>query len=123
MINHLLGENFSPETLRELDDMADFDLYDLFAHHGYHARALKRPERNRFYLTGNQVWFDGIDPQAAIVLKGLGHQFEIGGTDALETPALWEVPEIRMSGGLAALKIIGEPVDVMRDAKGRLFAA
>jgi len=122
MINHLLGDNFSPELLRELDNMVDFDLYDLFAHHSYHARALKRPERNQFYLKGNQVWFDGIDPKATTVLKSLGHQFEIGGTEALETPALWEVPEIRLAGGLAALKTMGKPVDVMRDAKGRLFA-
>ncbi|PKN31130.1 MAG: restriction endonuclease subunit R [Deltaproteobacteria bacterium HGW-Deltaproteobacteria-21] len=123
LIDHLLGDNFSPELLRELDSMADFDLYDLFAHHGYRARALKRPERNQFYLTGNQVWFDSVDPKAATVLKGVGYQFEIGGTDALETPALWEVPEIKLVGGLTALKIIGEPADVMRDAKGRLFAA
>jgi len=123
LINHLLGNNFYPELLRELDNMVDFDLYDLFAHHGYHARALKRPERNQFYLTGNQVWFDAVNPNAATVLKGLGWQFEIGGTDALETKALWEVPEIRLAGGLTALKMIGEPADVMRDAKGRLFGA
>ena len=103
--------------------MADFDLYDLFAHHGYHARALKRPERNGHYLKGNQVWFDGLDSKAATVLKGLGRQFEIGGTEALETPALWEVPEIQLAGGLVALKMIGEPADVMQEAKGRLFAA
>ncbi len=123
LIDHLLGENFSPELLRELDDMADFDLYDLFAHHGYRAQALKRPERSRFYLTRNQNWFDDIDPKAATVLRGLGHQFEIGGTEALETPALWEVPAIRLAGGLAALKTVGAPAEVMRDAKGRLFAA
>jgi len=123
LINHLLGDNFSPELLLELDNMVDFDLYDLFAHHGYRARALKRPERNQFYLMGNQDWFDGVDPKAAMVLKGLGRQFELGGTDALETPALWEVPEIRLAGGFAALRVMGRPVDVMRDAKGRLFAA
>ena len=123
LIDHLLGDNFSPELLRELDNMVDFDLYDLFAHHGYHARALKRSERNQFYIDGNQAWLDGIDPKAAMVLKGFSHQFEIGGTDALETPALWEVPEIRLAGGLAALKAMGKPLDVMRDAKGRLFLA
>jgi type I restriction enzyme R subunit len=121
LIDHLLGDNFSPELLRELDDMADFDLYDIFAHHGYHARALKRPERNQSYLKKNQAWFDYVDPKAATVLKGLGHQFEIGGTEALETPVLWEVPEIRLAGGLDALKVMGRPVEVMMDAKGRLF--
>ncbi len=121
LIDHLLGDNFSPEVLRELDNMVDFDLYDLFAHHGYKARALKRPERSHLYLTGNQAWFKGLDPRAAAVLKGLGQQFEIGGTEALETAALWEVPEIRAAGGLAALKVMGRPVDVMLEAKGRLF--
>ena len=53
LINHLLNDNFSPELVRELDNMIDFDLYDMFAHHGYHARALKRTERNRAYLEGN----------------------------------------------------------------------
>jgi type I restriction enzyme R subunit len=45
LINHLLGDNFSPDVIREIDQMTDFDLYDFFGHHGYHARALKRPER------------------------------------------------------------------------------
>ena len=62
-----------------------------------------------------------MDPKAAIVLKGLGHQFAQGGTEALETPALWEVPEIRLAGGLAALRGLGKPAQVMREAKGRLF--
>jgi len=122
LINHLLQDNYSPERLRDLENMTDFDIYDLFAHHGYKARALKRPERNRVYVTANQGWFDVVDPKAAIVLKGIGHQFEVGGTEALETPTLWEVPEIRMAGGWAALSRIGDPASVMHDAKGRLFA-
>ena len=38
--------------------MTDYDIYDLFAHHGYRARALKRPERKIVYLTDNAAWFD-----------------------------------------------------------------
>ena len=57
------------------------------------------------------------------MLQGLGHQFEVGGTEALETPALWEVPEIKGAGGLDALRKIGAPVAVMKEAKTRLFAA
>lgn len=122
LINHLLQDNFSPELLRDIENMNEFDIYDLFAHHGYKARAFKRPERNLIYVTANKDWFDAVDPKAAVVLKGIGHQFEVGGTEALETPTLWEVPEIRMAGGLAALSRIGEPASVMHDAKGRLFA-
>lgn len=121
LIDHLLGDNFSPEVIREIDRMTDFDLYDFFGHHGYHARALRRPERGNLFISSSRRWFDGMDPKAAIVLKGLGHQFATGGTDALETPALWEVPEIKLAGGLDALRVLGKPTDVMRDAKGRLF--
>jgi type I restriction enzyme R subunit len=123
LIDHLLGDNFSPDVIREIDQMTDFDLYDFFGHHGYHARALRRPERGGLFITANQRWFDGMDPKAAMVLKGLGHQFAAGGTDALETPALWEVPEIKLAGGLDALRALGKPTEVMREAKGRLFAA
>jgi type I restriction enzyme R subunit len=121
LINHLLGDNFSPEVIREIDRMNEFDLYDFFGHHGYHARALKRTERGGLYISSNQTWFGAMDQKAAIVLKGLGHQFAQGGTEALETPALWEVPEIKLAGGLLALSDLGRPVEVMREAKGRLF--
>ena len=121
LIEHLLGDNFSPEAIREIDQMTDFDLYDFFGHHGYQARALKRPERGALFIAGNQPWFDGMDTKAAIVLKGLGSQFAQGGTDALETPALWEVPDIKLAGGLDALRRLGKPTQVMHEAKGRLF--
>ncbi|MFL1463978.1 DEAD/DEAH box helicase family protein [Roseococcus sp. DSY-14] len=123
LIDHLLGDNFSPEVIREIDQMADFDLYDFFGHHGYHAKALRRPERNALYVSTNQPWFNAMDPKAAIVLKGLGTQFEKGGTDALETPALWEVPEIKLAGGFDALRVLGKPTSVVHEAKGRLFRA
>ena len=123
LISHLLGDNLSPDLLRDIERMTDYDNYDLFAHHGYKARALKRPDRKTVYLNSNQPWFAAMDPNAATVLRSLGHQFEIGGTEALETPALWEVPEIKTVGGLAALRSIGTPITVMQDAKQRLFAA
>jgi type I restriction enzyme R subunit len=121
LIDHLLGDNFSPEVIREIDRMADFDLYDFLGHHGYKARALKRTERGSLYISGNAGWFGSMDTKAAIVLKGLGHQFAQGGTEALETPTLWEVPEIKLAGGLAALRKLGRPAEVVHEAKGRLF--
>ena len=123
LISHLIGDNYNPEIVRDLDGMTEYDFYDLFAHHAYMALALKRPDRKIIYLDKNQAWFDSLDPNAATVLRGLGNQFELGGTDALETAALWDVPEIRDAGGFDALRKIGSPVEVMKDAKLRLFAA
>ena len=121
-IDHLLSDSFSPEVIREIDQMNDFDLYDFFGHHSYHARALKRAERGELYLSQHQEWFNSAGIKAAIVLKGFGQQFVQGGTDALETSTLWEVPEIRSAGGLDALRVLGVPAQVMYEAKGRLFS-
>jgi type I restriction enzyme, R subunit len=123
LIDHLLSDNFSPEVIREIDQMGEFDLYDFFGRHGYHALALKRAERGALFISHHQPWFDRMNPKAAIVLKGLGHQFAQGGTDALETTTLWEVPEIKLAGGLDALRPLGKPVQVMHEAKARLFGA
>jgi len=121
LIDHLLGDNFSPDVIREIDQMSDFDLYDFFGKYGYHARALKRPERGELFISHNKSWFSTMDGKAATVLKGLGHQFAQGGTDALESQNLWEVPEIKLAGGLNALRGLGAPAQVMHDAKARLF--
>jgi type I restriction enzyme R subunit len=121
LIDHLLGDNFRPEVIRDVDQMGDFDLYDFFGKHGYHARALKRAQRGAEYLTANAAWFATMEEKSAIVLKGLGAQFALGGTDALETPALWAVPDIARAGGLDALRKLGRPAAVIQDAKSRLF--
>nr|WP_301297853.1 DEAD/DEAH box helicase family protein [Herbaspirillum rubrisubalbicans] len=121
LIDHLLGDHLSPEVIRDAEHMNDFDLYDFFGKHGYHARALTRPQRGAEYLTTNASWFSNMDDKSAIVLKGLGHQFALDGTEALESNALWEVPEIKLAGGINALRAVGAPTQVMQDAKMRLF--
>lgn len=121
LIDHLLSDHLSPEVIREIDRMNDFDLYDFFGKYGYHTRALKRLERGELFISHNQSWFNAIDNKAATVLKGLGHQFAQGGTDALESQNLWEVPEIKLAGGLNALRGLGAPAQVMHEAKARLF--
>lgn len=121
LIDHLLGDNFSPEVIRVIDQMNDFDLYDVFGKYGYHARALKRSERGELFINHNQGWFSGMDGKAAIVLKSFGHQFAQGGTDALESHNLWEVPEIKLAGGLNALRGLDAPAQVVHEAKARLF--
>ncbi len=123
LIDHLLGDHCNPDVVRDIDDMTECDLYDVLTHHSYRAQAFTRSERGGLFIRENQPWFAGMDPKAATVLTSLGHQFAVGGTEALETPALWDVPEIRLAGGLETLRALGKPTEVMRDAKRRLFAA
>ncbi|MFO1250290.1 MAG: helicase-related protein [Inhella sp.] len=121
LIDHLLGDHYVPDLVRDAEQMNEFDLFDVFGKYGYNARALKRPERGAAYLNEHAGWFAAMEPSSAIVLKGLGTQFAKGGTEALENKALWAVPEIAQAGGLAALSRLGPPGQVMQDAKMRLF--
>ena len=105
----------------DLAGLTECDHFDLFAHYGYRERARRRPEREAAYLTAHAPWFSSVDAKAAVVLRGIGHQFGAGGTEALESELLWDVPEIKRVGGLAALRSMGKPADVMREAKTRLF--
>ena len=122
LIAHLLGAHYSPDTVRELMLTADHDHYEVFAHFGYGQNPLKRAQREATYLRQQAPWFASVSSKAASVLRGLGHQFGRGGTEALESTELWNVPEIRRAGGLIALGSMGVPADVMREAKMRLFA-
>ncbi len=122
LIDHLLGEHYSPDALRDFLHLTECDHFDLFAHYGYRERALKRPEREAAYLAVHTPWFASMDDRTATVLKGIGHQFGLGGTEALESTELWNVPDIRRAGGLAALLPLGKPADVMREAKMRIFS-
>ena len=117
-----MGPQYSPELVRQLEGLVECDQFDVLAYFGYRARAMKRRERETAYLDTQAQWFDSVDPNAGVVLRGFGHQFGAGGTEAPETELLWEVPEIKRVGGLGALKTLGRPADVVREAKTRLFA-
>lgn len=121
LIDHLLGAHYSPDTVRELVGLTDCDQFDLFAHYGWHEQARTRSERADAYLQAQAPWFASVGVHAAIVLQGVGRQFGLGGTEALESPELWHTPEIRRAGGVAALRPLGRPAEVLRDAKMRLF--
>lgn len=121
LITHLLGERYDPDTVRELLDMTAYDHYDVFAHFGYRERALTRHGREAAYLGQHAPWFAQVDERAAIVLRALGPQFGAGGTEALDSPELWQVPEIARAGGIGALRNLGAPGEVLREAKLRLF--
>lgn len=123
LIDHLLGDHYVPDLVRNAEQMDEFDLFDVLGKYGYNARALKRPQRGAEYVNANTAWFGSMDTRSAIVLKGLGHQFALDGTEALESSALWEVPEIRLAGGINALRALGAPTQVMQEAKMRLFGA
>jgi type I restriction enzyme R subunit len=113
----------SPLLVRALADMQDFDLYDVLADLGYGMLPRTRTDRADAFNYKNDKWLGSIPSNAAATVRAIASQFARGGTDGLENPKVFEVPEVAKVGGLNALKSIGKPVDVLRETKERMFAA
>lgn len=113
----------SARLVRELEGMTDCDLYDVLADLAYGMAAKSRAERASAFNYKHAAWLAGLPPETAATLKALVAQFERAGTEGLETPEVFHTPEVMRAGGLSALKTLGKPADVLREAKERLFVA
>jgi type I restriction enzyme, R subunit len=98
-------------------------LYDVLAALGYNADPLPRMIRaGKFqYVAG--PWLAGLPDRTRDVIRGLANQFALGGTDALEDKLVFQTPDILRAGGINALKLAGEPKELLHETKERLFAA
>jgi type I restriction enzyme R subunit len=109
--------------VQKLDDMIDYDLYDVLAELGYGLNPRTRIERAEAFTYKNKKWLSSLPEAASATLKAMAGQFARGGTDSLENPHIFQTPEVARAGGLATLKALGKPVDVLRETKKRMFAA
>ncbi len=80
-------------------------------------------ERAEAFGYKHVAWLGSLPPAASKTLRELAEQFAHGGTDALESPHVFEMSSVRGAGGLAALRVSGNPADVLRQTKERIFAA
>ena len=109
--------------VRALEDMADYDLYDVLGELGYGLAPRTRPDRAEAFGHKHRPWLATLPPKAAATLQALTVQFARAGTDGLERPEVFETPDVVRAGGLAALKTLGKPADILHETKEQLFAA
>ena len=122
MLYGLPGGHKAALVLRELEYSELYDLYDVLARLGYDRKPLTRPLRVGRFNYDHAAWFEPMPVPARDVISGLANQFALGGTDALEDPAVFSTPLIVRAGGLPALRTVGDPKAVLRETKERLFA-
>jgi type I restriction enzyme R subunit len=117
----------SPLLVRVLEQMEDYDLYDVLADLGYGLDPKTRIDRADAFFYKHAAWLSGLPAPAANTLEAIIHQFRTAGTDALESYEVFNTPEVRRAGGKAgpikALRELGKPAAVLLDTKARLFAA
>jgi len=123
MLGQLPDGGRSAFLVRALEDMTDYDLYDVLGELGYGLNPRTCLERAEAFGYKHAEWLKSLPAAASETLKRLAAQFAHGGTDALESPHVFEMSGVRAAGGLAALRVIGNPADVLRETKERIFAA
>ncbi len=109
--------------LRLVQNMGDYDLYDVLAAAAYGLDPKSRRARAEAFGYKAKTWLESLPPAASGVLRAVAGQFGGGGTEALENPTIFQVPAVVAAGGLGALKAAGDPRAMVSDAKRRVFEA
>jgi type I restriction enzyme R subunit len=117
----------SPMLVRALEQMDDYDLYDVLADLGYGLEPKTRIDRADAFFYKHAQWLSGLPTLAAHTLEAIVSQFGRAGTDGLENPDIFNTPEVRRAGGrdgpIKALRELGKPAEVLLETKAKLFAA
>ena len=121
----IVQSGLSPKALAEIEELQACDLFDVLGEVGYALQRRTRAERAFMFHTKNAKWLAPLPLPAQATLKAVANQFGKGGTEALESAAIWDVRDVAEAGGLAALKQLqlGKPYEIIDQTKERLFAA
>jgi len=88
---------------------------------GYHVEPLTRAYRVGQFNFRDAGWLNAMPVGGREAVTALANQFAMAGTDALESRDVFATPEIIRAGGLAALRQVGEPSEVLRETKRRIL--
>jgi type I restriction enzyme R subunit len=125
LINGLIDAGLSPTTVKLIGDMVDYDLYDVLAELAYGLRPRTQRERAEAFRYKHEEWLESLPKPTTSTIKAIADQFAIGGTDALESNQIFQVPTVQQAGGLNALRAVEgrTPRELLDETKARMFAA
>lgn len=123
LMNRLVGAGYPPSVLQVLEEMNDYDLYDVLADLGFGLSPRTRTDRVLAFTYKHEDWLKGLPAQTAAAIRAIVGQFEKGGTDGLENQMIFKTPEVMAAGGLKALMAGGKPAELMTETKARMFSA
>jgi type I restriction enzyme R subunit len=123
LLQDLVYGGYSPEIVRQVEDMNEFDLYDVLTDIAFGVAPLTRVARAYSFGYKQRAWLDALPAETKSVILAIVAQFGREGTEAFESPQLFSVQSVNAAGGIAALKKGGNPAELIREAKARLLAA
>jgi len=119
----LVRGGYSAETIRQVDELTDYDLYDVLISIAYGKKPLKRNERIFNFQYKERDWLNALPQEAKDVIIAIVNQFGFQGTDSIESDQLFKVHDVVKAGGLSSLNKGGNAKQLLDEAKLRLFAA
>lgn len=123
LLGMLVASGYSPTVLQRVEELDNYDLYDVLAELGWGLAPRTREERALAFTYKHEDWLNAMPAPAAATLRAIANQFRFGGTDDLENRHIFQTPEVKAAGGLDALKTVGKPADLLHETKARMFAA
>jgi type I restriction enzyme, R subunit len=123
LLNTLVTAGYSPNVVRMVDGRQDYDLYDVLAELGWGMNPRTRHDRAMAFTYKHEDWIDAFPRETGATVRAIARQFERDGTEGLENPQIFETPDVRSAGGLAALEKAGSARAVLSETKSRMFAA
>ena len=102
-MKRLPDQGRSAQVVQSLDNMTDYDLYDILAELGYGLAPKTRMHRADAFFYKHDQWLNSLPTPTADTLKALTMQFARTGTDGLENPRVFATPEVTHAGGINAL--------------------
>jgi type I restriction enzyme, R subunit len=123
LIDSLPDGGRSAPLVRQVEQMAEFDLYDVLAELGYGLDPKTRIARADAFSYKHAGWLASLPGTTSATLEALARQFARAGTEELENPGVLQTPDVVAAGGLAALRLLGSAAEILHETKQRLFAA
>ena len=123
LLDLLVSAGYPPQVVRLIDDMRDYDLYDVIASVGYGLDPKTKEGRALAFRYKQNDWLVRLPEKTRAVVVAVADQFKHGGTDDLENSYLFQTPEVAAAGGVVALMAGGDPGALIRETKERIFAA
>jgi len=123
LLDALVSAGYSPQIVRLLEDMNDYDLFDVLAELGYGLAPRTRADRALAFRYKQNDWLARLPERTRKAVLAVADLFATGGTDDLENLYIFQTPEVRQAGGVAALGLTGDAGAIIRETKERIFAA
>lgn len=123
LLERMTNNGLSVSAVQLLEDMLDYDAYDVLAELGYGTNPLTRADRAQAFGYKHIAWLSNMPPEVATIIRAMVGQFSQEGTEVFETTAIFQIPEVIQAGGMQTLKEYGKPIELLRETKERMFAA